>query len=229
MGGQACILYGAAEFSRDTDFAVLSHATNLKRLRAALNELRAEPVFVPTLEERYLLEGHACHFRCQAKGVEGLRVDVMSVMRGCDNFHTLWRRRKAIHLSGLGVVHALSLPDLVRAKKTQRDKDWPMIRRLVEADYSRRSHNPKAADVQFWLCEMRSPELLVEVAQRFSRSAAKLQKERPLLRHALRRDLKKLRTELAREEERERTKDREYWTPLRKQLAELRMRIRKTT
>jgi hypothetical protein len=36
MGGQACILYGAAEFSRDTDFAVLSSAQNLDRLREAL-------------------------------------------------------------------------------------------------------------------------------------------------------------------------------------------------
>ena len=26
MGGQACILYGAAEFSRDTDFVVLCDA-----------------------------------------------------------------------------------------------------------------------------------------------------------------------------------------------------------
>jgi hypothetical protein len=24
MGGQACVLYGAAEFSRDTDFAILA-------------------------------------------------------------------------------------------------------------------------------------------------------------------------------------------------------------
>ncbi len=25
MGGQACVLYGAAEFSRDADFAILAH------------------------------------------------------------------------------------------------------------------------------------------------------------------------------------------------------------
>ena len=35
MGGQACILYGAAEFSRDTDFAVLASSANLTRLRRA--------------------------------------------------------------------------------------------------------------------------------------------------------------------------------------------------
>jgi hypothetical protein len=61
MGGQACILYGAAEFSRDTDFAVLASPANLARLRRALDDLQA--------------------------------------------------------------------------KKTQRDKDWPMVRRLIEADF----------------------------------------------------------------------------------------------
>ena len=33
MGGQACVFYGAAEFSRDTDFAILADAANLARLR----------------------------------------------------------------------------------------------------------------------------------------------------------------------------------------------------
>jgi len=31
MGGQACILYGAAEFSRDVDIAVLASPENLER------------------------------------------------------------------------------------------------------------------------------------------------------------------------------------------------------
>jgi hypothetical protein len=29
MGGQACVFYGGAEFSRDTDFAVLADTENL--------------------------------------------------------------------------------------------------------------------------------------------------------------------------------------------------------
>jgi hypothetical protein len=35
MGGQACVFYGAAEFSRDTDFAIPADAANLARLRNA--------------------------------------------------------------------------------------------------------------------------------------------------------------------------------------------------
>ena len=42
MGGQACVFYGAAEFSRDIDFAILADALNLARLRKALARLRAE-------------------------------------------------------------------------------------------------------------------------------------------------------------------------------------------
>ena len=36
MGGQACVFYGAAEFSRDVDFAVVADPENLERLKAAL-------------------------------------------------------------------------------------------------------------------------------------------------------------------------------------------------
>lgn len=35
MGGQACVLHGAAEFSRDIDFAILADDANFARLEAA--------------------------------------------------------------------------------------------------------------------------------------------------------------------------------------------------
>jgi hypothetical protein len=38
MGGQACVSYGAAEFSRDIDLAILADLDNLSRLRTALRE-----------------------------------------------------------------------------------------------------------------------------------------------------------------------------------------------
>jgi len=62
-----------------------------------------------------------------------VRVDVMSIMRGVDPFDHLWKRRTALELPGGEPCNLLSMPDLVQAKKTQRDKDWPMIRRLVGA------------------------------------------------------------------------------------------------
>ena len=40
MGGQACVFYGAAEFSRDTDFAIHADAANLNRLNAGCASCR---------------------------------------------------------------------------------------------------------------------------------------------------------------------------------------------
>ena len=54
MGGQACILYGAAEFSRDSDFLVLADQENLDLLRSVLEELQAGVIAVPPFEAQYL-------------------------------------------------------------------------------------------------------------------------------------------------------------------------------
>src|SRR5437879_6399582 len=98
MGGQACIVYGAAEFSRDVDIAILASEENLVRLRRALEELRAEPVFFPPLGKEVLLRGHACHFRLHIPEAEGIRLDIMSVMHGCEPFDQLWQRRTTVRL-----------------------------------------------------------------------------------------------------------------------------------
>ena len=134
IGGQACIIYGAAEFSRDSDFVILSSPDNLERLKAALNELKAEPIYFPSLEIEYLKRGHACHFRCHAKEVENLRVDIISKLRGCDSFEKLWQRKNTITLNNDEIIDIISLRDIVQCKKTQRDKDWFMLKRLVEND-----------------------------------------------------------------------------------------------
>jgi hypothetical protein len=184
MGGQACVFYGAAEFSRDTGFAILADAENLARLRKALAELRAEPIAVPPFELKFLKRGHAVHFRCQHPEALRMRVDVMSKMRGVDPFASLWRRRTTIALPDGTKCDLLSLPDLVQAKKTQRDKDWPMIRRLVEAHYFQNHPQPGGVRIKFWLKELRTPQLLLEVAQAHAGVARRLAAKRPLLRHA---------------------------------------------
>jgi hypothetical protein len=59
MGGKACVFYGAAEFSRDTDLAILASSENLARLKKALKDLQAEVIAVPPFEAKYLRKGHA--------------------------------------------------------------------------------------------------------------------------------------------------------------------------
>lgn len=228
MGGQACILYGAAEFSRDVDFAVAVSPRNLDRLRAALRDLRAEPVYFPPLGEEALARGHACHFRCRAPGLRGVRVDLMGRMRGADAFERLWARRARLKLAQVGVVDVVSLPDLVAIKKTQRDKDWPMVRRLVDADIASAAGTASGLRRRFWLRECRSPELLCGLVGRYPADAARLARKRPAIAAARGGRIRDVERELRREEDRERRLDRRYWAPLRAELEAWRLRRRRT-
>jgi len=216
MGGQACVLYGAAEFSRDTDLAILASPENLVRLRRALADLQAEVIAVPPFETSYLLKGHAIHFRCRQPEVAGMRVDVMTKMRGVDPFSKLWRRRTTTMLENGTKCDLLSLPDLVRAKKTQRDKDWPMLRRLLEANYFRHRERPTPQQVRFWLLELRTPELLIELASAKPQLRRRLKEIRPLLNFAEPGKEAALADALLKEELAERELDRRYWAPLKK-------------
>ena len=183
MGGQACIFYGAAEFSRDLDLLVLADPDNLAQLRSGLDDLRAESIAVPDFEVQYLRRGHAIQFRCRREDVAGLRIDVMSALRGVEPFADLWNRRTSIEVAG-ETLDLLALEDLVAAKKTQRDKDWPMIRRLVEQSYFNRSAEPKPP-LEFWLRELRTPELLIAVASAHPEVARREAELRPAVREAL--------------------------------------------
>jgi hypothetical protein len=222
MGGQACIFYGAAEFSRDCDIALLCEPDNLARLQEALDDLEAECIAVPPFEPGYLLRGHAVHFRCRATGVEGMRLDVMAQMRGVAPFAELWERRTTIDDPTGTAIEVMSLPDLVAAKKTQRDKDWPMIRRLVEAHFSQHQNEPTAQRVRFWLGSSRTPDMLIQLAGEHPELTGELVLDRPLLAHALESDHAGLERALAEEQESERAADRAYWDPLRKELERLR-------
>lgn len=227
MGGQACVFYGAAEFSRDSDFVILAEPENLERLKAALSHLQAELIAVPDFDVSYLHRGHALHFRCRHPECPGLRVDVMSVMRGVDPFPALWERRTTLELSDGTHCHLLSVPDLVQAKKTQRDKDWPMIRRLVEANFFEHQMAPTPERIDFWLRELRTPELLIQLATKYPKAANECRSARQLLFWAIEDNLTALDHALREEETAERHEDREYWLPLKKELEALRrLRVR---
>jgi hypothetical protein len=228
MGGQACVLYGAAEFSRDLDLALLPDPANLDRLREALHDLEAEVIAVPPFLEAHLAEGLAVHFRCAAAEVAGLRIDVMTRMRGVAPFPDLWKRRTTFDLLGDEAVDALSLPDLIAAKKTQRDKDWPMIRRLVDVHYTTYREQPTAERIEFWLQELRTPEFLVEAVRAHAAALEGAAARRPLLQQATPDGLESgaLARALRDEEDAERTADAEYWRPLREKLSRLRREAR---
>ena len=133
-------------------------------------------------------------------------------------------RRTTLVVSGEGEIELLALPDLVQAKKTQRDKDWPMIRRRFEAHHAANREAPSREQVRFWLHESRTPSMLVDVARHHPDVVAELSAARPLLAHAASGDETATAVALRDEEAREREADRSYWAPLRRELENLRRR-----
>ncbi len=115
----------------------------------------------------------------------------------------------------------LAFQDLVQAKKTQRDKDWPMLRRLLEAHYRMFADEPTPERVGFWLRELRTPALLREMVRNFPDAADRLVKERPLIAEARDGDPVIVERLLRDEEYAEREADRAYWRPLFQELERL--------
>jgi hypothetical protein len=227
MGGQACIVYGASEFSRDVDLAVYAAPDNIARLQVALHELQAQVIAVPPFDTELLSRGHAVHFRCAA--AQDLRLDVMAVMRGVPDFEICWARRTILQLDGVGEVDVLGLEDLVAAKKTRRDKDWPMIRRLVDVHYREFALEPTAARLAFWLHELRTPAALIDCVQRAPDEARLAGQQREAVALALSASIgaatpADIQSALDREMERERAADEAYWRPLQQELELLRRR-----
>ena len=228
MGGQACVLYGAAEFSRSLDLALLPDPANLQQLDGALLELDAKSIAVPPPDLAYLQAGLALHFRCRREDVAGLRIDIMTHMRGVAPFADLWARRTTFSF-GEETLEVMGLPDLVVAKKTQRDKDWPMIRRLVDANYLNHRHEPTPERLRFWLRELRTPELLIEVIAEHQDVADAISEKRHLLRGgAAGLSVDGLVRALHEEEAAERQRDATYWKPLRERLEQLRRAVRES-
>lgn len=221
MGGQACVLYGGAEFSRNIDFALHVHPPNLSKLRKALGELQAECIAVPPFEASYLDQGHAVHFRCQAPGVEKLRIDLMGRMRGVDQFPDLWKRRTTIEVDDLQ-IDLLALPDLIAAKRTQRDKDWLMTDRLVEAHYFQNRQSATPEQIDFWLTESFNLDLLDQLSVEFAEGAARIASCREAVRSLLKPDRPLAAQALSREKDAIIQAGRDYWAPLKKELEYLR-------
>ena len=222
MGGQACVLYGGSEFSRDTDIALLPEQKNLNNLEVALAELKAELVAVPQLSMEYLLKGHAIHFRCKHPEAMNMRIDIMSTLHNAPPFEMLWERRTTMELSDGLRVEIVSLADLIEIKKTQRDKDWSHIRRLVEANYLENRGKSTQELVRLWLMEARTPEILKQLATENPKLVGELQKQRELLRLLPGCSEDELSAALIDEEKKMREADRAYWRPLLEELEKIR-------
>jgi hypothetical protein len=185
---------------------------NLQRLRAALDDLQtssiAVPVSDPPLDSELLRRGHAFHFRCQRPDVAGLRIDFMANLRGGAAFDELRERRTSFEFEGQ-IVDVMSRMDLVAVKKTQRDKDWPMVTRLVEGFYFAAGDVPTATEVDYLLRELRTAELRLEAVTRFSDAACNVAHVRPAVQAAIDRSIERVVLSFRAEEDEVRRLDRE--------------------
>lgn len=217
IGGQACVLYGGAEFSRDLDLMLAATPASLERLAAALAALQANVIAVPSFEPELLDRGHAVHFRCGRPDVAGLRLDVMTRPPRLGDIRAAWQRHVVFELD-IGRVSVLALEDLISTKKTQRDKDWATIGELVASDMVAHQSHADDARVGFWLREAREADTLIELTSRFPEIAVSAADGRPLLRFAIDRDRYRLEVGLAEEQIHGKEADRQYWAPLRSEL-----------
>ncbi|MEM6471814.1 MAG: hypothetical protein AAF802_19800 [Planctomycetota bacterium] len=151
----------------------------------------------------------------------------MTKMRGCGEFDSLWDQRTTIQDADGMTYELLGIEDLVRAKKTQRDKDWPMIRRLVDAHYDQNRDEPTTDRVFFWLRESRTPDVLIRLAVEHPESLREMIEIRPLLAEAMAANDNALTQELQKEQAVEREADRQYWRPLVKELEAMRLAKRR--
>ena len=156
-----------------------------------------------------------------------MRVDLMTRLRDLPDFPRLWARRTTIKDDDGNVFELLAVEDLVQAKKTQREKDWPVISALVEGHFRQFRHEPTPNRILFWLRESRTPERLCELVSRFPSEARTVLGHRPLLAQAIAGDLETLRAALDAEVRAEQAKDRAYWEPLRREIEAFRREERK--
>ncbi len=116
----------------------------------------------------------------------------------------------------------LGIEDLVQAKKTQRDKDWPMIRRLVDAHYDEFKDRATEDRIRFWLRESRTPAVLISLAASHPDIFREVLPRRELLSEALAASESALHQRLQIEQAREQEEDESYWRPLKRELEALR-------
>jgi hypothetical protein len=134
MGGQACVFYRAAEFSRGLHLLVLADAENLASLQAAVGSLNAELIGAPPLNRAICCESTQCISGAAAPASPDCGSISWPRYEVCLVSLKPWERRTTIEIDA-EPIDLLSIQDLVCAKKTPADKGWPMIRRLVEQRY----------------------------------------------------------------------------------------------
>ena len=158
ISGQATVLYGATEFTEDLDIWVAPDQENLDRLLATLRRLNARVgPLTPCLTEQNARFGHGFHFVVTEPDGHSWPVDVMGQPPRVGDFDSAFSDALAL-LPSLPKLKTIDPMRLVALKKTDRDRDYSVIARLVELtveDWLRRGI-PTPAQMRWACAEARS-------------------------------------------------------------------------
>ena len=141
ISGQACVLYGASQFTEDIDLWVRPSAADLGGLLAALARARAVVHKLtprPTLS--LLRRGHGFHFLIPPDTY----VDVMGRPPRVGPFSRAWSRARPME-TDWGRLLVASPEDLVLLKRTNRPSDYEAISNLVRMRTEEAPGDPKVA------------------------------------------------------------------------------------
>lgn len=166
ISGQACVLYGAAQFTQDLDLWIDPTRGNLRRLLAALAGLGARVhKLTPPLNVLSMRRGHGFHFLVPAGRGENLYLDLMGQPPRVGTFRAACRRSEAVE-SEWGTLPLVGIEDLVEIKKTNRPADYEVITSLALIRL-RRESSPSAAALRWALGNIFRVEVLWEAVERY--------------------------------------------------------------
>lgn len=131
IGGQAAILYGAAQFTQDLDVWIRPEAGNLKAFLRALGRVGARVhKLTPPFTLPWIRRGHGFHFVIPHPGRLPAYLDAMGRPPRVGSFATAARRARSME-TPWGRIPVVSIEDLIELKKTNRPGDYEVISRLV--------------------------------------------------------------------------------------------------
>lgn len=223
ISGQACVLYGASQFTEDVDLWVRPTRADLRGL---LKALAGAGAIVHKLTPRPNLalarRGHGFHFMIRPDTY----IDVMARPPRVGPFGDAWARRRRI-ATDWGKIPVVSPEDLVLLKRTNRPSDYEAISNLVRMRWVESPDDPGV--VRWGLRNTFDVDDLATLV-RSSGVAARMARTRPavraLLPYGTRRLPAKVRREAARLLALEATdvqeRGRRYWLPILRELKDLR-------
>ncbi len=231
LGGQAVVAYGAAQFTRDADFWVKPTKKNLACLQKALKQLKARIRFLPPLDIAYLKKGHGVHFRFNHSGQTFLIDFLGKPPRVASSFDNAYSDTNRIQWHGLSVP-LIDIKRLIATKKTEREKDYIVIKELVDSVFEEvKDSKPLRNKLTAWLLqELRTPDSLITITKEWKNGkqyALQSGREAAILacsKTATNDDIQKA---LEKEKENLRKADKEYWKPFRDEIKNMRKEQRR--